>query len=105
MEMNGGVYVKGEESAIKGGRRIPNVKCKSQGEDKVVVVGGYVRPRPCLSNNCRTRALLVSSILKRIKFSHPCIRNPELTYSHSGSGAFGAVQKLRELGFKGSVTM
>jgi NAD(P)H-nitrite reductase large subunit len=41
----------------------------------------------------------------RIKISHPCIRNPELTSSHSGSGAFGAVQKLRELGFKGSVTM
>jgi hypothetical protein len=50
MEKNGGVYVKGEESAIKGGRRIPNVMCKSQGEDKVVVVGGYVRPRPCLSS-------------------------------------------------------
>src|SRR5271156_1441283 len=42
----------------------------------------------------------------RIKIPHPCIRNPELTSSsHSGSSAFGAVQKLRELGFKGSVTM
>ena len=41
----------------------------------------------------------------RIKISHLCIRTPELTPSHSGSGAFGAVQKLRELGFKGSVTM
>ena len=41
----------------------------------------------------------------RIKISHLCIRNPGLTSSHSGSGAFGAVQKLRELGFKGSVTM
>jgi hypothetical protein len=41
-EKNGGVYIKGEESAIKGGRRIPNVTCKSQGQDKVVVVGGYV---------------------------------------------------------------
>jgi hypothetical protein len=42
MERDGGVYIKGEESAIKGGRRIPNVKCKSEGQDKVVVVGGYV---------------------------------------------------------------
>jgi len=104
--MNGGVYVKGEESAIKGGRRIPNVTCKSQGEDKVVVVGGYVKPRPYLSSNCRTRALFCLQYPgARIKISHPCIRNSELTSSHSGSGAFGAVQKLRELGFKGSVTM
>jgi hypothetical protein len=50
MEKNGSVYVKGEESAIKGGRRTPNVTCKSQGEDKVVVVGGYVRSRLCLSS-------------------------------------------------------
>jgi hypothetical protein len=69
MEKNGGVYVKGEESAIKGGRRIPNVTCKSQGEDKVVVVGGYVKPRPCLSSNCRTKALFVSSVLElELKF-------------------------------------
>jgi hypothetical protein len=50
MEKDGGVYVRGEESAIKGGRRIPNVTCNSQGEDKVVVVGGYVRSRSCLSS-------------------------------------------------------
>ena len=69
MEKNGGVYVKGEESAIKGGRRIPNVTCKSLGEDKVVVVGGYVKPRPYLSSNCHTRALFVSNILElELKF-------------------------------------
>lgn len=45
LEKNGGVYITGEESAIKGGRRIPNVQCKSLGEDKVVVVGGYVYRR------------------------------------------------------------
>lgn len=39
-ERNGGVYIKAEESAVKGGRRIPNVKCQSVGEEKVVVVGG-----------------------------------------------------------------
>src|SRR2546429_8294246 len=42
MEKNGGVYIKGEESAMKTNRRIPNVQCKAQGPDKVVVIGGYV---------------------------------------------------------------
>ena len=39
---NGAVYIKGEESAIKSGRRHPNVKCSAQGEDKVVIIGGSV---------------------------------------------------------------
>lgn len=72
MEKNGGVYVKGEESAIKGGRRTPNVTCKSQGEDKVVVVGGYVRSRPMLVERSSTRSLFASIILElAIKFPAP----------------------------------
>ena len=39
-EKNGGVFIKGEEQAIKSGRRIPNIKCNSSGNDKVVIVGG-----------------------------------------------------------------
>ena len=39
-ERNGSVVIKAEESAVKGGRRKPNVKCQSVGEEKVVVVGG-----------------------------------------------------------------
>ncbi len=37
---DGGVYIKGEESSIKSGRRQPNVECAAQGQDKVVIVGG-----------------------------------------------------------------
>ncbi|KAL6714043.1 Apoptosis-inducing factor 1 [Lecanora helva] len=62
VEKNGGVYVKGDEKTIKASRRQSNTKCASQGQEKVVVVGG-------------------------------------------GSGAMGAVQALREQGFKGAVTM
>ena len=40
LEKNGGVYIKGEESDIKNGRRSPDVKCSSTGGEKVVVVGG-----------------------------------------------------------------
>ena len=40
MEKNGAVYIKGEESTIKANRRAINTKCKAQGEEKVVVVGG-----------------------------------------------------------------
>ena len=40
LEKNGGVYIKGEESTIKANRRTVNTKCKAQGEEKVVVVGG-----------------------------------------------------------------
>ncbi|KAL8871926.1 MAG: hypothetical protein Q9174_002348 [Haloplaca sp. 1 TL-2023] len=61
-EKSGAVYIKGEEATIKASRRQPNVKCKAQGQEKVVVVGG-------------------------------------------GSGAMGAVQALREQGFKGEITM
>lgn len=40
VEKDGAVYIKGEEETIKASRRMPNVKCKSQGKDKVVVIGG-----------------------------------------------------------------
>lgn len=40
IEKNGGVYIKGEEATIKASRRQPNTKCSSQGQEKVVVVGG-----------------------------------------------------------------
>ncbi|KAI4271205.1 MAG: hypothetical protein L6R35_006558, partial [Caloplaca aegaea] len=61
-EKSGAVYIKGEEATIKASRRSPDVKCKAQGQEKIVVVGG-------------------------------------------GSGAMGAVQALREQGFKGDITM
>ena len=37
---DGGVYIKGEESSIKSGRRQPSVESSIQGQDKVVIVGG-----------------------------------------------------------------
>lgn len=42
IERDGAVYIEGEESAIKSGRRKPNIKCSAQGgaEEKVIVVGG-----------------------------------------------------------------
>lgn len=40
VEKNGGVYIKGEQSTIKASRRAINTKCKAQGQEKVVVVGG-----------------------------------------------------------------
>ncbi|KAL8727163.1 MAG: hypothetical protein Q9181_005805 [Wetmoreana brouardii] len=39
-EKSGAVYIKGEEATIKASRRQPNVKCRAQGQEKVVVVGG-----------------------------------------------------------------
>ena len=39
-EKSGAVYIKGEEATIKASRRQANVKCKAQGPEKVVVVGG-----------------------------------------------------------------
>ncbi|KAL8834941.1 MAG: hypothetical protein Q9170_003518 [Blastenia crenularia] len=39
-EQSGAVYIKGEEATIKASRRNVNVKCKAQGQEKVVVVGG-----------------------------------------------------------------
>lgn len=40
LEKNGGVYIKGEESDIKNGKRVPNIKCSATGDEKVVVIGG-----------------------------------------------------------------
>jgi len=36
---DGGVYIKGQEQHIKDGRRFLNIKCKSSGSEKVVIVG------------------------------------------------------------------
>jgi hypothetical protein len=40
-EKDGAVYVKGQESDIKNGRRQPDVKCSATGNERVVIVGGY----------------------------------------------------------------
>lgn len=41
-EKDGAVYVKGEQSTIKNGRRSPNTRCSAQKSEKVVIVGGSV---------------------------------------------------------------
>lgn len=41
-EKDGAVYIKGEEQTIKASRRQPNTRCSAQGQEKVVVVGGFV---------------------------------------------------------------
>jgi len=40
-EKNGGVYIKGKEADIKGGKRQINIKSKPSGPEEVVIVGGY----------------------------------------------------------------
>ena len=55
-----------------------------------------VAPGPCFVSNILELELTFHTLASETR---------RLTSSHSGSGAFGAVQKLRELGFKGSVTM
>lgn len=42
LEKDGAVYIKGEEQTIKASRRQPNTRCSAQGQEKVVVVGGFV---------------------------------------------------------------
>ena len=50
LEKDGGVYIKGEEQTIKASRRQPNTRCSAQGQEKVVVVGGFVNhPLPVFS--------------------------------------------------------
>jgi len=61
-EKDDGVYIKGQESDIKGGKRTVNIRTKPTSQDRVVIVGG-------------------------------------------GSGTFGALLKLRELGFPGHITV
>ncbi|CAK1356862.1 Apoptosis-inducing factor 1 [Cercospora beticola] len=39
VQKDGGVYIKGNEADIKAARRTLSIKCKAQGQDKVVVVG------------------------------------------------------------------
>ncbi|KIX07708.1 uncharacterized protein Z518_02362 [Rhinocladiella mackenziei CBS 650.93] len=62
VEKNSGVYIKGTDSDIMGGKRRINIKTKPTTQDRVVIVGG-------------------------------------------GSGAFGAILKLREFSFPGHVTV
>ncbi|OAP64510.1 hypothetical protein AYL99_00482 [Fonsecaea erecta] len=62
IEKDGGVYVKGKEADIKGGKRTVNIKTTPSSQEKLIIVGG-------------------------------------------GSGTFGALLKLRELGYKGHITV
>ena len=39
-EKDGGVYIKGKEADIKGGKRTVNIKPSSKGQEKVVIIGG-----------------------------------------------------------------
>ncbi len=39
VEKDGGVYIKGKEVDIKGGKRTVNIKTSPKGQDKVVIVG------------------------------------------------------------------
>lgn len=41
-EKDGAVYIKAAESDVKSGRRKPKLQISSTGDDKVVIVGGYV---------------------------------------------------------------
>ena len=42
IEKNGAVWIKGEEATIKASRGQPNTKCSVSGQEKVLVIGGYV---------------------------------------------------------------
>lgn len=66
-EKDGAIYVKGQESDIKNGRRKPNVKCSSTSSERVVVVGGSVSlpPIPALSADTILTAAPVASVLSR----------------------------------------
>lgn len=39
-EKNGGVYIKGDEAAIRAGQRDPVSKCNATQSERVVVIGG-----------------------------------------------------------------
>jgi hypothetical protein len=39
-ERDGGVYIQGEETALREGQRNPNVKCTVTAPEKVLVIGG-----------------------------------------------------------------
>ncbi|KAL9115927.1 MAG: hypothetical protein Q9227_000295 [Pyrenula ochraceoflavens] len=39
-EKSGGVFITADQSAVKNGRRAPNVKCSAQAADGVVIIGG-----------------------------------------------------------------
>ena len=81
VEKDGAVYIKGDEKTIQASRRQSDTKCSAQGQEKVLVVGG--------------------SVFVNLYFFTDT--NASLIYR--GSGAMGAVQALREQGFKGAVTI
>ena len=39
-EKDGGVYIKGKEGDIKGGKRTVNIKTTPSSDEKVVIIGG-----------------------------------------------------------------
>lgn len=41
IEKEGAVYVRGEEATIKASRRQLDTRCSAQGQEKVVIIGGY----------------------------------------------------------------
>ena len=41
-EKDGAVYVKADEATIKANRKTLNIKCSASGDQKVLVIGGYV---------------------------------------------------------------
>lgn len=41
IERDGAVYILGEEETIKSSRKTLNIKCQAQGNEKVLVIGGY----------------------------------------------------------------
>lgn len=42
IQKNGGVYIKGDKEGITSSRRNLNLKCQAQGQEKILVLGGYV---------------------------------------------------------------
>ena len=40
VEKDGGVYIKGSEADIKGGKRVVNIKTSPKDQERVVIVGG-----------------------------------------------------------------
>lgn len=85
---NNSIYITATEEKLKAFSRRPDIKCKpsaSAVKDHVVIVGGYV-PRSCFSQKF---------IICRLTNSFGI---------YSGSGAIGAIESLREKGFKGLIT-
>lgn len=52
VEKDGSVYVKGDGEKLQGARRHPGTKCSAKGQDKVLIVGGYVGSWSSLRLTC-----------------------------------------------------